>query len=97
MAALTLGVVGESFFSTDLQPIAVELRGLLDTAVTALDPLVSLIAPTRKLKAVRERLDAIVGELIDARLAGDDPPDDLLTLLIGAQGPEATAEQLREC
>jgi cytochrome P450 len=96
MAALTLGVVGESFFSTDLQPIAADLRRLLDTAVTALDPLVSVIAPTRKLKAVRERLDAIVGELIDSRLACDTPPEDLLTLLIGAQGPEATAEQLHD-
>lgn len=60
----------------------------------ALDPLVALVAPRRRLQPTRQRLEAIVEALIRRRLALDDPPDDLLGLLLAADGPEATPEQL---
>jgi cytochrome P450 len=96
MASLTLGVVGETLFSTDLAPIGGELRGLLATAVGALDPLVALVAPRRRLRPTRTRLDAIVETLIADRLTLVSPPDDLLGLLLAADGPEATPEQLHD-
>src|SRR5205085_8199535 len=96
MASLTLGVVGDALFSTDLSAGADELRELLATAVEAIDPLVALVAPRRRLRPARARLEAIVQSLIDRRLADADPPDDLLGLLLAAEGPDATAEQLHD-
>jgi cytochrome P450 len=96
MTTLTLQAVGECLFSTDLSPVAAELRGILVAAVEALDPLVTLVAPMRHLRAARQRLDRIVGDLVERRLADPEPPDDLLTLLVQARGPDATREQLHD-
>lgn len=96
MSALTLGVVAEAFFGADLEPVSSNLRLLLATAIGSLDPLVVLIAPMRQLGPARQRLDAIVQDLIDRRLADPSPPDDLLTLLLQAGGPEATPAQLHD-
>jgi cytochrome P450 len=96
MASLTLAIAGEALFSADLAPMAAEVRGLLATAIGALDPLVALVAPQRHLRPARARLDAIVGAMIARRLADSDPPDDLLGLLLAADGPEATPEQLHD-
>ena len=96
MSALTLGVVGEAFFGADLEAVNGEIRQILATAIGTLDPLVALIAPMRRLRPARARLDAIVQDLIDHRLADPAPPDDLLTLLLEAEGTEATPEQLHD-
>lgn len=96
MSALTLGIVGESFCGTELDAVGAELRQILVTAIGSLDPLVALIAPMRRLRPARARLDAIVQDLIDSRLANPAPPDDLLTLLLDAEGPDATPEQLHD-
>lgn len=96
MTTLALGVVGEVLFSTDLRPLAPELRRILSCAVDALDPLVVLVAPMRRLRPVRRRLQEIVQGLIDARLTGPNGHDDLLSLLLDASGPEATPEQLHD-
>jgi cytochrome P450 len=96
MASLTLAIAGEALFSADLAPIAAEVRGLLATAIGALDPLVALVAPQRRLRPARARLDAIVDAMIARRLGDPDPPDDLLGLLLAADGPDATPEQLHD-
>jgi cytochrome P450 len=96
MASVSLGVVGETLFGADLTPEGPELRRILATAVAALDPLVALVAPRRRLRPARARLDAIVQSLIERRLAIPDPPDDLLGLLLSAEGPEATVVQLHD-
>ncbi|MGE0702650.1 MAG: cytochrome P450 [Vicinamibacterales bacterium] len=96
MTTLTLGVIGDVFFGADLQPLAPELRGLLANAIGGLDPLVALVAPQRHLRHVRVRLQAIVQGFIDARLASTKEHDDLLDLLLQAQGPEATPLQLQD-
>ncbi|HEY8536668.1 MAG TPA: cytochrome P450 [Vicinamibacterales bacterium] len=94
MTTLTLRVVGDCLFGADLTPVAAELRRLLATAIDAVDPLVVLVAPMRRLRPARARLLEIVEELIARQLA--DPRDNLLALLLDASGPEATAEQLRD-
>ncbi|MEO5818878.1 MAG: cytochrome P450 [Vicinamibacteraceae bacterium] len=94
MASLALGIAGEALFSADLAPLAGELREVLAVAVAGIDPLVALVAPRRQLRPARARLEAIVQTLIVRRLADPDPPDDLLGLLLAADGPEATPEQL---
>lgn len=96
MTTLTLGVIGDVFFGADLQPLAPELRGLLASAIGGLDPLVALVAPQRQLRHVRVRLQEIVQGFIDARLTSTKEHDDLLDLLLQAQGPEATPLQLQD-
>lgn len=92
MTALTLRVVGECLFSADLESSTAEIRDLLRTAVDALDPLVVLVSPMRRLRPVRERLHALIDQMIARQLA--EPRDNLLGLLLDARGPEATPEQL---
>lgn len=94
MTALALRVVGECLFSTDLEASTQEIRELLRTAVQALDPLVVLVSPMRQLRPVRQRLHALVRQMIARQLA--DPRDNLLRLLLEASGPEATPEQLMD-
>ena len=96
MTTLTLGVIGDVLFSTDLRPLAPELRRILADAVDGLDPLVALVAPARRLGPLRRRLHEIVQDLIDARLTSGERPDDLLTLLLESSGPEATLSQLHD-
>ena len=96
MTTLTVSVVGETLFSTDLLPLAPELRRILAIAVDGLDPLVALVAPRRRLRPAGERLHAIVQQLIDARLEREGDDDDLLGLLIAAGGPDATPAQLHD-
>ncbi|HEY0872388.1 MAG TPA: cytochrome P450 [Vicinamibacterales bacterium] len=92
MTTLALRVVGECLFSADLETSTGEIRDLLRTAVEALDPLVVLVSPMRRLRPVRDRLHALVREMIARQIA--DPHDNLLRLLLDARGPEATPEQL---
>lgn len=92
MTALALRVVGECLFSADLEKSTGEVRDLLRTAVEALDPLVVLVSPMRRLRPVRERLHALVHQMIARQVA--DPRDNLLALLVAARSPDATPEQL---
>lgn len=94
MTTLTLQVVGDCLFSADLEPVAAELRALLASAVEAVDPLVALVAPMRRLRPTRARLQEIVDGLIARQLAY--PQDNLLSLLLEAAGPDATAGQLHD-
>jgi cytochrome P450 len=96
MASLTLAIAGDALFGADLAPIAAEVRSVLAMAIGALDPLVALVAPQRRLRPARARLDAIVDALIARRVADPDPPDDLLGLLLAADGPDATPAQLHD-
>jgi cytochrome P450 len=95
MSNLTLAIVGETLFSADLTDYGAELRKIVAEAVTSLDPLVSLVAPRRRLRPARARLEAIVDTLIADHETRVDRPPDLLDLLIEA-APDSTPAQLHD-
>ena len=95
MSNLTLSIVGDTLFSADLTGYGAELRRIVADAVTSLDPLVSLVAPRRRLRPARLRLEAIVDTLVAQHETRIDGPPDLLDLLIEA-APDSTPDQLHD-
>lgn len=95
MSELTLSIVGDTLFSGDLMPYATELRRIVARASDSFDPLVALVAPMRRLRPERDRLDAIVNELISQRLQAPGERDDVLDMLI-AGSADSTREQLHD-
>jgi cytochrome P450 len=95
MRRLALGVAGEALFGADLEPHSAELRRIVSGALAALDPLVALVAPRRRLQPERDRLLAIVDDLIDRRLGGQIG-EDLLDLLLAVQGDAPDRDQLQD-
>ena len=96
LSTLTLSIVGDTLFSTDLTPFADTLRSVVARAIESFDPLVALVAPMRRLKPERERLGAIVEKLIARRLSeGGAGHGDLLDLLLAAD-PEGSSQQLHD-
>jgi cytochrome P450 len=94
MSTLALRIVGATLFGADLTEYAAELRRIVANASASFDPLVALVAPGRRLRPERERLEAIVGELVDRHLQADNPPDNLLGLLLQARGTDQDTVQL---
>jgi len=87
-SALTLAIIGEALFGTDIAPLAAEIRYALKAASAATDPLISLLAPARHVLRHRERLAAVIdGLIVQHRTSGDDR-ENLLSLLLEAR--EAT-------
>ena len=98
MYALTLAVIGQILFGADLAPQAAEVRRALTTASASIDPLFSLLAPTRRLRPARDTLRALLDRLIARRLASADDGDDVLTLLRRADGSggQGVTDELRD-
>ena len=94
MNALTLAIVGATLFTTDLSRFEVELRKLVAAVVVGLDPIVTLVAPMRRLAPARRRLLAIVETLILERLASSNVPGDLLDQLLAVRDTDASPDQL---
>jgi cytochrome P450 len=96
LSTLTLSIVGDTLFSTDLTPFADTLRSVVARAIESFDPLVALVAPMRRLKPERERLGAVVDELIARRLSESGAgAGDLLDLLLAAD-PDGSSQQLHD-
>jgi len=104
MAALTLAIVGETLFSSDVKGDTDEVREALSAAVQSfgiaflpgLEYFEKLPLPmfTRVRKA-RERLDKVIQRVIAERRAGgsEDPPlHDLVSMLLAARDPENPSE-----
>jgi cytochrome P450 len=88
MQDLTLGIVGEALFGTALYSAkAADVREALTTAIDSGDALLSLLAPIRKMRSARQRLDAVVTDLIEQRLRSEDA-DDLLGILLHAHAAD---------
>jgi cytochrome P450 len=98
MHALTLEVIGQILFGADLASQAGEVRRALTVASASIDPLFSLLAPTRRLRPARDTLRALLDRLIAQRLASADDGDDVLTLLKRADGSgsQAVTDELRD-
>jgi cytochrome P450 len=106
MAALTLAIVGETLFSSDVQGDADEVRDALTDAVQSfgyaflpgLELLEKLPLPVFiRVRKARERLDKVIHRVIaDRRRAGEsaDSPlrADLVSMLLAARDPENPSE-----
>ena len=101
MAALTLAIVGETLFSSNVQADADEVRAALSAAVQTfgiaflpgLEYFEKLPLPVfTRVRKARERLDKVIHRVIADRRAGEseDPPlqPDLVSMLLSARDPE---------
>lgn len=101
MSGLTLGIIGETMFSSDVQGDADEVREALSDAVAnfayafipGLDYLQKLPLPMFvRMRTARERLDRVIHRVIAERRTGgsEQPPlrSDLISMLLAARDPE---------
>ena len=99
MQRLTLGIVSRALFGVEIDDArAADIRAALTVAIASLDPLVSLLAPLRRMHPARARLRSVVEQLIEERLRSAGEHDDLLSLLLDAHdaGQPSSLEQLRD-
>ena len=96
--ALTLAIVGETLFGADVAALSAEVRQALMAASDALDPLISLIAPARRVRPQRERLLRIIDNLIAHHQPSGGGSESLVSLLFHSQdaGPGIITDQLRD-
>ncbi|MDP2319073.1 MAG: cytochrome P450 [Acidobacteriota bacterium] len=103
MSGLTLGIIGETMFSSDVQGDADEVREALTDAVAnfayafipGLDYLQKLPLPMFvRMRTARERLDRVIHRVIAERRTGNPkkglppPKPDLISMLLAARDPE---------
>lgn len=108
MNRLTLGVVGETLFSTNVGDKADEIGASLDTALemfqTLGSPFIAILerlpfGPMARFRKASARLDDIVIKLIEERRASGEDRGDLLSLLLAARYDDGSAmdnTQLRD-
>ena len=96
MAALTLAIVGETLFSSDVKGDAGEVREALTAAVQSfgiaflpgLEYFEKLPLPMFvRVRKARERLDKVIHRVIEERRHGDQTGD-LVSMLLAARDPE---------
>ena len=101
MGGLTLAIVGETLFSTNVQRDADEVREALTDAVAsfayAVLPGIELferlpIGPFVKVRKARARLDRIIHRVIAERRANPHAAHDLIAMLLAARDPENPSE-----
>ena len=97
MGGLTLAIVGDTLFSTNVQSDADEVRDALHDAVQsfayAVLPHIELIeklpiGPFVKVRKARARLDRIILRVIAERRANPDVSHDLVSMLLNARDPD---------
>jgi cytochrome P450 len=99
MGGLTLAIVGETLFSSDVQEDASEVRAALGDAVSgfalAFIPMVEKLERLplpifRRIRSARERLDHVIRKVIAKRRASVDsvPQYDLISMLLAARDPD---------
>jgi cytochrome P450 len=101
MGGLTLAIVGETLFSTNVQRDREEVRDALTDAVQsfayAVLPGIELIeklpiGPFVKVRKARARLDRIILRVIAERRANPHAANDLVSMLLAARDPENPSE-----
>ncbi len=98
MAGLTLAIVGETLFSSNVQGDADEVRDALAAAVQSfgiaflpgLEYLEKLPLPMFvRIRKARERLDRVIHRVIaERRSGGSSPESDLVSMMLAARDPE---------
>ena len=111
MAALTLAIVGETLFSSNVQADADEVREALTAAVQTFgvaflpgfEFFEKLPLPMfTRVKQARERLDRVILRVIEERRNDQSPSHDLVSMLLAARDPEnpsaagMTDQQIRD-
>lgn len=100
MAGLTLSIVGETLFTSDVQGDAGEVRDALSAAVQSfayallpgVEYLEKLPLPVfTRVRKARQRLDRVIHRVIAERRSGS-PGADLISMLLAARDPENPAE-----
>jgi cytochrome P450 len=100
MAALTLAIVGETLFSSNVQSDADEVRDALEASVQSfgimflpgLEYFEKLPLPVfARVRKARERLDRVIHRVIEDRRRGSDATD-LVSMLLAARDPENPSE-----
>ena len=100
MGALTLAIVGDTLFSSNVQSDADEVREALTDAVQsfayAMLPGIEMIeklpiGPFVKVRTARARLDRVILRVIAERRDGSAEPPDLISMLLSARDPENPA------
>ena len=86
MRSLTLTIAGEAFFGTDLSDCGNDVSGALVMATPQMDGLLSLVAPPYQVRKARRLLEAVVGRVVERRRHAGERHDDLLSVLLQAQG-----------
>ena len=103
MAGLTLAIVGETLFSSNVQGDTDEVREALEAAfqtfgiafLPGLEYLEKLPLPVfARIRHARERLDRVIHRVIEERRRGssDSPASDLVSMLLAARDPENPGE-----
>jgi cytochrome P450 len=101
MAALTLAIVGETLFSSNVQGDADEVRDALTAAVQSfgiaflpgLEYFEKLPLPMFvRVRKARERLDRVIHRVIQERRNDESSPQDLVSMLLAARDPENPSE-----
>jgi cytochrome P450 len=97
MSALTLGIVGETLFSSNVEGQADEVRGALTDAVAGFEllflpfgsSLENLPIPVfTRMRRARERLDNVIRRIVKERRASSAQSHDLVSMLVAARDPE---------
>jgi cytochrome P450 len=101
MGALTLAIVGDTLFSSNVQADTDEVRDALSDAVQSfgaaflpgIEFLEKLPLPVfTRVRHARERLDRIILKVIaERRVDADERPSDLVSMLLAARDPENPA------
>ena len=95
MMRLTLGVVGETLFGTDMQWMSEELSKALDTAQRHTESVVAGLVPLdeavpsrrgRRFAKAIDTMDRLAYQLIDRRREAGTHGDDVLGMLLAARG-----------
>jgi cytochrome P450 len=100
MGGLTLAIVGETLFSSDVQEDAADVRAALGDAVAgfalAFVPMIQTLEQLplpifRRIRSARERLDRIIRKVIAKRrdaAAANHESHDLVSMLLAARDPD---------
>ena len=97
-SALTLAVVGKTLFGADVESLSIEIRQALMEASDTLDPLVSLLAPGRRVRSQRARLDKVIDDLIVQHQQSGGDRENLISLLLASQdgGAHTISDHVRD-
>jgi cytochrome P450 len=95
--ALTLAITARALFGADIEPLSSEVRQALRSASATLDPLVTLLAPARRVRPERARIVRVIDQLIARRQSGGGEADLLSLLLENREAdPTDSPDQLRD-